>query len=415
MAFLGSLSFTRQLMMTAAGLWLAGIIAAAIWFGLPYLPGQARAPIDQMITPEIWAKAELPLKIAGGILIGLPPLYTGGLIYFLAGTRRWQAKNNEELGKVGLVQWVSLPGSDKIKWKTSADMWNRLRTPLSRPDFEVLMGRGVHISLEVIAIEGDGIYWLMWVPDVRQLPGKRQTAQDLPATLGNALSGYNPRIRVTKMADPLARQLEGGKMQLQWIELGLSAPSHYPIKTDFEVDPMMSLVSSILTDGNAPVAGYQVLVRPVGNWQAPGRGELNKMIQAQAETNARLIGQAEKERRLAMEAKLDQFGFETLLRFFALGNDPQSLTYRLRSIQDTLGQYQGLNAFTVAGRGNSAATLLNRAFPPRLDPVNILNIGELATLYHLPNSDWEPVTGIKWSPARVIAPAASVIRDWITN
>ncbi len=412
MTFLSGLSFIKQLIVTALGLWLAGIVAAAVWFGVPRLPDSVRAPIDNTIAP-VWDQAETPLKVVGVILIALPPFYTAGLTYFLIGSKRRQARNNEELGKVGVTQWISLPASDKTKWKTSADMWARIRTPLARPDPAILSGRAVHVSFEVVAIEGDGIYWLMWLPDARQLPGKRQAGQDLSATLGNALNGYNPRIRVTTIDDPLANLSAEGQQQLQWIELGLAGPSHYPIKTNFDIDPMIAIVSSILTDGSTQAAGLQLLTRPIGNWQGPGRKELNQMVQAQAQTSAKLISQADKGRRLALEAKLDQFGFETVLRFFAIGNDPQTLSYRLRAIQDTLGQYQDLNSFTIRRRGNDTRILLDRTFPPRLEPSNILNVGELSALYHLPNTDWEPVAGIKWSPARVISPAASVIRGWI--
>ena len=409
--FLSGMTFSRRIKMLAAGLWLLALLTAGLWIGVPRLPTEVKAPVEDVIEP-VAPKLKTPLLVVGVIILASAPAYTGGSVYLLRSTRRRQAENNLALGQVGVVQWLSVPASDKTKWKTAADMWARVRSPLVRPDFEILRGRGVHVSFEVVAVEGDGIYWLMWAPDVRELDGSRQAAQDLPGTLGNALAGYNPRMRVVKIEDPLAKVAGQDGIAVQWIELGLSAPSHYPINTEFDADPVMALVSGILTDGNVVMAGFQVLTRPAGNWQAPGRKELAALVQAQAEMSSKLIGKAEKERKLAIEAKLDQFGFETVLRFFAVGSDPQALSYRLRAVQDTMGQYQGLNAFTVVNRGDDAATLLNRAFPPRLDPINVLNVGELAVLYHLPNSDWEPVTGVKWSPARVIAPAAPVIRGW---
>lgn len=418
-----SQTFTGRLRLFMVITWGAALIVALIWFAAPAawraVPPKTQKSFTKSFTKmlqpiqETMTSAELPLKIIGGIILASPVIVTSGSVYFLLNTKKWQAGRASELAKIGVVSWLSIPKTDKVKWTDAADMWLRMRTPLARPDFNVLMGKGLHASFEVISIEADGVYWLMWSPDPRELEGKGKEGQDLPGTLGNAISGHNPKARITRREkDPIAGVLKGGQTQVMWMEVALGGPSQYPINTTFQGDPMMALVSNMQTDQNVQAVGMQVLVRPVNDWKGPGQQELTTMVRTQAETNAKALPKAQKDQRLTLEAKLDQFGYETVIRFYAAGSDPQSLGYRLRGIQDALGQYQGLNGFTVIGRGQSAEPVVNRAFPARLDSFGVLNAGELSCVYHLPSEKWEPVPGIKWSPARNIPPSAETIRGW---
>lgn len=147
-----------------------------------------------------------------------------------------------------------------------SQMWAGLIALLQRTNQDILRGQGYHLSFEIVAIEGEGIYWLMWTPDPRQIPPQTEN-QDLVGSVGNTLAGFNPRLRVVRLPEgPLKTHLTKTG-QTMWLTFRASGPNHYPLKIDFERDPLLPLVRSFLTDANVTLAGCQLLIRPVDGWQ----------------------------------------------------------------------------------------------------------------------------------------------------
>ena len=399
----------KSLLLTCAGAWLLVLLIGMAWLGLVNWPESAITLLvrDTVAQFQPWS------TLLVGIGLGAAPLLTGLTIYLLGGAKGRQRAQNHRLGAVGRFHWVAVPPSDRTNWaKSATEMWSRMRPALQRSDGAILLGRAPHAALEISAVEGTGIRWGVWAPDVRHLPQER-TPQDLPGTLGNILKGTGDRTHVTQLDDPLTTLAEGA-VNVAWAEYGLAAPAHYPLRTDFNTDPLLPLIATCQTDQQVTHLGLQVIVRPVGRWQGGGEKELAQLIQAQAAVARSTLTAAQKEKRLLIEQKLDQLGYEVVLRCYAAGPAPQrQLLLRLQALTDVLGQYQSpLNALVVIARGNDLKTLQQRAFTPRLRPRMVLNVGELAALYHLPNYQWSALSGIAWAPAAIIPPTTPVIVGW---
>ena len=245
-------------------------------------------------------------------------------------------------------------------------------------------------------------------------------------------------------------------------EVTLAKDFIFPIKTfrDFEVDPLAAITSALSGMSPGEQVWVQILVRPVEDfWQARGHDYV-KMIREGIEpvslnpqdiiidvgkhvisvganimpymmkgpTPPPLPGapvrtpppprlSAGQELELKMiENKLSKIGFETKIRLVGVGINEGVAKQKLASILASFKQFTtaNLNGFVAdpESPGSSAivAAYQSRNFPENEAGNFILDIEELASIFHLPNVSVETPT-ISWTHAKKGEPPLNLVSE----
>jgi len=241
----------------------------------------------------------------------------------------------------------------------------------------------------------------------------------------------------------------GSQANVAATELDLAKDFTFPIKTfrDFEVDPLSAITSALATQKPIEQAWIQYLIRPVDDfWQERGHDYVKMVrdglspisIQPQdimVDVGKHIVSiganifpyiargpqpppgperpapppklSAGQELDLKMiENKLSKLGFEVKIRIVALGSSKEEAVHKLSSVVASFKQFStaSLNGFVQDFEAAEPSTLLTayqkRLFPPQPHSGDyILNIEELASIFHLPNISVETPT-ISWTRAK---------------
>ncbi len=256
----------------------------------------------------------------------------------------------------------------------------------------------------------------------------------------------------------------GSSAVVSGTEIVLSKDFILPIKTfrDFEVDPLAAVTSALSSVRNGEQIWVQILVRPVDDfWQDRGHEYVQTVreghepvtlnassIMLDVGKNLLSVGgnifpymargpavveparsggtpqmpklSAGKELDLKMiENKLSKIGFETKIRVIAVGNDTTAAQQRLASAIASFKQFStaSLNSFEEDPDSPTTASLLksyqSRLFPEGEAGDYILDIEELASIFHLPNMSVETPT-IAWTRSKKGEPPLNLPTENVT-
>ncbi|MEA2020402.1 MAG: type IV secretion system DNA-binding domain-containing protein [Patescibacteria group bacterium] len=284
-----------------------------------------------------------------------------------------------------------------------------------------------HISFE-IAASSAGIYFYTWVPEHLTDFVKSQIFAQYPNAEIEEADDY------TEELDDLGKSLSGAKIEL--------AKSHiFSIKTfpDFDVDPLAAITGALSEVGEEDQVWIQILLRPIPDvWQQEGydyidavrsgvggpalslgeisEGVMNGVISILTDIPTMIfypgreveveegggvqLTPSQQTEIQAVEEKMSRVGFETAIRLIAIGSTPEKSESLLRSASASFKQFStaNLNSFTRSSVGGNPDEFLEnyrtRKFPE--DWVYILNTGELASVFHLPNVSVE-TPSLAWS------------------
>lgn len=210
----------------------------------------------------------------------------------------------------------------------------------------------------------------------------------------------------------------------------------FPIKTfrDFDVDPLAAITSAISDLQKDEEAWIQFVMRPVSNfWQQNSKdyiaaikegkdpmGEstlekIGKVFSSAFESSADekfvkdivKLAPGQEEELSKIEEKMLKVGFEFVIRIVAKSEDKMRSEQIMRDVVASFKQFTTahLNSFT-SGQEPIDARKEYEKFQKRSLPVSaedILNIEELASVFHLPNISVE-TPNIHWSRARKAEP-----------
>lgn len=239
-------------------------------------------------------------------------------------------------------------------------------------------------------------------------------------------------------------------------ELVLARDFIFPIKTfrDFEVDPLAAITSALTDVKAGEQLWVQILVRPVEDfWQERGHDYVkmvregispvtlnpqdvvidvgksilslggnmasNLMRGPQPVEEPRPGSQyvrlsAGQELTLKMlENKLSKIGFETKVRLVAVSSSREAADAKLSGLVSSFKQFStaNLNSFEADPESPGVDTLVkqygDRAFPEKEAGNYILDIEELASIFHLPNVSVETPT-IEWTGAKKGEPPLNI-------
>jgi hypothetical protein len=301
-----------------------------------------------------------------------------------------------------------------------------------RDKAELKLNKGVqeHLSFEIASVNGQ-IRFYVWTP------------KELQSFVEGQIYSQYPTVQI-HTADEDYVSHERRHTVIHTTEVELTGPEFLPIKTfqSFEVDPLAGITGTLAKlESSGEELWIQVLVRPIadewhegserwveslkgGNpfglligsngisfrwigtffealWKPPEEGK--------SDGGAKELSERDKTRISEVEKKANKLGYQVKIRLAYLGESETSAKQRIQALVGTFKQYNStnLNGFK-AGTGSFKKEDLN-AYKSRLFADNgyILNIEELASVFHLPHTNVE-TPNIVWASSKTAEPPSKL-------
>lgn len=279
-----------------------------------------------------------------------------------------------------------------------------------------------HISFEIASIQKH-IRFYVWVPSHLQNFVEGQIYAQYPSV----------QIHIAD-EDYTGRDIKSEVVHSA--ELTVKDNDVLPIKTfqSFEVDPLAAITATLakLDDPNEEM-WIQVMVRPIadtwhkrsaayvsrvksgGGTGGPGAfGAAMSFVGALAkppEANDKPKELSERDRTRISEAekKSTKLGYQVKIRLVYVGNDRQTARLRMQAIVGTFKQFNStnLNGFIMRGASYDRDALAQARARFFIDKGFILNIEELASVFHLPHTNVE-TPNIVWASAKTAEPPSKL-------
>ena len=290
-----------------------------------------------------------------------------------------------------------------------------------------------YISLEIVAKEDSIIFYIFTPLQLREFVEGQLYAQ-------------YPELQITQVPDYTAQaRLEG--LHVATVKIQLTKDYVYPIKTyaSLEIDPLAGMMAVMDTMKGSDQVWLQIVTRPVGDeWQNRGVSFVNAIRSGKnpdakkphAALHAARFGvkvfrellspgsgfeetkpgeapklSAPQEAALkGVESKITKLGFELLFRLVVIGSNEVAVRSTIQGVLAALKQYNttNLNGFKTGDikidNYPSWQQYINREFEEK---GSILNIEELASLYHFPSATVES-SAISWAGSKKADAPANV-------
>ncbi|MCL1840034.1 type IV secretion system DNA-binding domain-containing protein [Candidatus Saccharibacteria bacterium] len=288
-----------------------------------------------------------------------------------------------------------------------------------------------HLSFE-IASTGGQIRFYVWVPKILQ-----------SFVEGQIYSQY-PSVQIYKMNEDYVDDRK--KFPIAYSgEITLSDDTALPIKTfdNFEVDPLAGITGTLakLNPEGGEELWIQILTRPVSDDWHKDTDKWIKKVKDGKKSSFRIgnfdfvwlieaigalwappaggsgagaapspeLSERDKTRITKAEEKATKLGYEVKIRLAYIGSDQTNAKLNMQALVGTFKQFNStnLNGFKMIGGSFNANDL--DAFKMRqfTDHGFILNISELASVYHLPHTNVE-TPNIVWATNKTAEPPAKL-------
>lgn len=332
-------------------------------------------------------------------------------------------KNREPKMQAFSLLLLEIPRTNDKKELAAEQMFAALHGIL-RP-YKELWREGLmqdHISFEIASID-KRIRFYVWLP------------ANLKTFVEGQIYAQYPAAQIHELADDYAaRDLK--QPVVYSTELTLTDHETIPIKTftSFEVDPLASVTATLakLEEPNEEM-WLQVIIRPISDdWHKKGAKQIEKMKgggggiglssilgQAfsalskpptyEAGSTSKELSEREKSRVSAIEEKGKKLGFQVKIRVLYAGNSEATAKLRMQAMVGTFKQFNSTNLNGFQSKFASFERLKLAEYRTRhfIDKGFILNIEELASIYHLPHTSVE-TPNIVWATARTSEPPSNV-------
>ncbi len=287
-----------------------------------------------------------------------------------------------------------------------------------------------HLSFEIVSTAGQ-IRFYVWVPKVLQ-----------SFVEGQIYSQY-PTVQIYKMNEDYVDDRTKYTVNYS-AELGLVENEALPIKTfdNFEVDPLAGITGTLakLDPDHSEEMWIQILARPIpDDWHKNTTDKWVKRVKSGKKvflgdfgidwtwisevalalfrppaggtgSDVKIeLSERDKNRIAKAEEKATKLGYEVKIRLAYLGQDQVDAKLNMQALVGTFKQYNStnLNGFKQIGGSFNPSDLdaykmrqfSNRGF--------ILNISELASVYHLPHTSVE-TPNIVWASSKTAEPPAKL-------
>ena len=269
-----------------------------------------------------------------------------------------------------------------------------------------------HIGFEIVAIDNN-IHFYIWMPRhlqnfvESQVYAQYSAVQIVPQSEDYALRRLNQKI-------------------VHMAELGLTDNESLPIKTfpSFEVDPLSGITATLARLKEAGEEMWiQILARPIADdWHKKGRKQITRIKSGSLKLSSLIVApfqppnegnrdlnERDKSRIKAIENKNVKLGYQVQIRLVYLGNDQKTALLRMQALVGAFKQFNTteLNGFRQKSSSFNAK-LLQDYGSRRFDKEGfILNIEELASVFHLPHTSVD-TPNIIWASSKTAEPPASL-------
>ena len=287
-----------------------------------------------------------------------------------------------------------------------------------------------HLSFEIVSTAGQ-IRFYVWVPKVLQ-----------SFVEGQIYSQY-PTVQIYKMNEDYVDNRSKYPV-IYSAELSLTDNAALPIKTfdNFEVDPLAGITGTLakLDPDNSEELWVQILTRPIADDWHKTTDKWVKKIKSGSKGLFSGIGidqtwlvealgalfrppaggtgnpeekvelsERDKTRISAAEEKATKLGYEVKIRLVYLGKSDVDARLNMQALVGTFKQFNStnLNGFKMSGGSFNAADLDAYKIRQFSDHGFILNISELASVYHLPHTSVE-TPNIVWANSKTAEPPAKL-------
>lgn len=323
---------------------------------------------------------------------------------------------------------LEIPRTNEKKELAAEQMFASLHGILrSKRELAAQGGLQEHISFEFASI-GKQIRFYVWVPKYLQ-----------NFVEGQIYAQY-PQVQIHEAEEDYAARDFSHDVKYT-AELGLIDDEVLPIKTfdSFDVDPLAGITATLakLDDPNEEM-WIQVLARPIpDDWHRKaskyasrvksGKGKLKsdtagtiiffigQMLEAlwkppeDKAKSAPEISERDKGRISEVDKKSTKLGYQVKVRLTYLGNDATTARLRMQAIVGTFKQFNStnLNGFQLKNPSFSPEGIAQYRTRFFIDRGYILNIEELASLYHLPHTNVE-TPNIVWASSKTAEPPSKL-------
>ncbi len=279
-----------------------------------------------------------------------------------------------------------------------------------------------HVSFEIAAI-GKRLKFYVWVP------------KHLQNFVEGQIYAQYPTVQIYEVPeDYTARDIK--QQVVHTTELTLKENEVLPINTfqNFEVDPLAAITATLskLEDDDEEL-WIQILARPIDDaWHKKANsyasqvksgtgmfitktgllsyfgqmfGALWRPPEESSTTTVKELSERDKSRITAVEEKSRKLGYKVRIRIVYLGPDKATARLRMQAMVGTFKQFNttNLNGFVQSSRSYSRDKLAEYRARFFLKGGGILNIEELASVYHLPHTSVE-TPNIVWATAKTAEP-----------
>jgi hypothetical protein len=285
-----------------------------------------------------------------------------------------------------------------------------------------------HISLEIAAI-GQRIRFYIWTP------------KHLQAFVEGQIYAQYPTVQIYEQTEDYAdRRLH--QSVIHSTELNLTDNETIPIKTfpSFEVDPLAAITATLAKlDKEDEEVWIQIMARPISDdWHRRGSqmvsrikrgssmfgGGGGQMLSYTAQLLAALakppnatgesksepeLSERDKSRITAIQEKSTKLGYQVKIRIIYAGHDQHTAKLRMQALVGAFKQFNttNLNGFISKGPSFSRDKQLEYQTRFFIDKGYILNIEELASLFHLPHTSVE-TPNIVWATTKTAEPPSNI-------
>ncbi|MBR5027238.1 type IV secretion system DNA-binding domain-containing protein [Candidatus Saccharibacteria bacterium] len=288
-----------------------------------------------------------------------------------------------------------------------------------------------HLSFEIVSTAGQ-IRFYVWVPKVLQ-----------SFVEGQIYSQY-PTVQIYRMNEDYVDNRSKYPV-IYSTELSLTDNEVLPIKTfdTFEVDPLAGITGTLakLDPDNSEELWIQILTRPIpDDWHKDTTDKWVKKIKAGGKsgfftsagidwtwlvealgalfrppaggTNSEVkieLSERDKTRIEKAEEKATKLGYEVKIRLAYLGKSDVDAKLNMQALVGTFKQFNStnLNGFKMSGGSFNPNDLNSYKMRQFTDRGFILNISELASVYHLPHTSVE-TPNIVWANSKTAEPPAKL-------
>ena len=323
---------------------------------------------------------------------------------------------------------LEIPKANDKKELAAEQMFASLHGILrDRKELKESGGWQEHISFE-IAVVNKLIRFYVWVP------------KHLQNFVEGQIYAQYPTVQIHEAdEDYTKRHLQHSVVHTA--ELTLSDNEVLPIKTfeNFEVDPLASITATLAKmDDKDEEIWIQILARPIaddwhrraaayvqkvrsgggGGFSFGDAGYFLKILEALwtppasgpgGEAKPHELSEREKTRISEIEKKSTKLGYRVKIRVACLGEDKVAAKLRMQALVGTFKQFNStnLNGFRMTSSSFNREALAPYAARIFIDRGFILNIEELASVYHLPHTSVE-TPNIVWASTKTAEPPAKL-------